>query len=101
MVVGLLGLFRYAIDEVDGVDERGELVILDQLAVPEPPPDQIPQGGMDLILGQGGQLTPSSAVARAFSTTSSPSAKRPSSIVSGGRSLITLSYVPAFRTITP
>src|SRR5437016_564891 len=104
MVIGRLGLLGDPIDEGDGVLERGKPVLLEELAPVAAPPGEVPplQLAPDLFFAEAGHPCDScSTVARAFSRTSRPSDRRPSSIDRGGRSRITLSWVPALRTITP
>src|SRR5438477_346393 len=98
MMVGGFGLLRHPVDERDGLHERGELVVLQDLAAPEAPPGEVTLDRPEnLLVRKGGHLgagaypASSAVVASAFSSTSRPSANRPSSMDRGGRSLMTLS----------
>src|SRR5439155_25329725 len=99
-----LRLLRDPVDEGDRLHERAELEVLEDLSAVESPAGEVTarQPHPDVLLGQPAHASDSSStLARAFSRTSSPSESNPSWIVSGGSSRTTLSYVPAFKRITP
>src|SRR5438105_11584775 len=54
MVVQLLRAIRDPVDERDGVHERRELELLEDLALLVAPPGEVGQGGADVVVGQAG-----------------------------------------------
>ena len=85
------------------VDARRADALVLATAGPRDEADPEPERATVVVHAPLGTQSPrsDSTLARAFSRMSRPSPSRLSEIVSGGSSRITLSYVPALRTITP